>query len=226
MPFEIRSLRQSSRTAIIGAARQVAVKCLEPTRHSLLNCSKLASCGDDYPMASHFSASFANGFCARTKDQPAPVDFQPRHLVAERPSRKIEPLHDGADVTARLQQALFNERAFECVNLLFERKCPAWIAMSARIRQIECLQQIRCTVAKHKLGAQRKSLENDIKAFSILMRNSQADAEPIRAIRLAGDGRIDAECRAVAVTHLSLGLVLAASTYLQRNDTHHPVLER
>jgi hypothetical protein len=42
---------------------------------------------------------------------------------------------------------------------------------------------------------------------------------------LAGDGRIDAECRAAAVTHLSLGLVLAASTHLQRNDSHHPVSE-
>ena len=186
---------------------------------------QLAFRGDDCPMGSYFSVSFANGFCARTMDQLPSVDSQPRHLVAERPPRKIEPLHDGADVAARLQQAVFNERAFECVNLLFERKRLAWIAMSARIRRIKCLQQIRCTVAEHKLRTERQSLENDIKALTVLMRNGQADAEPILACRLARDGRIDAESRAAADTHLSIGLVLAVSTRLQRNDSHHPVLE-
>src|ERR1700704_3781642 len=99
------------------------------------------------------------------------------------------------------------------------------MATPAGLRPIGCLQQIRCTVAKHELRTERKSLQNDIKAFTVGMGKSQPYAEPFLANLLPTMGRIDAERRAAAVTHLSLvccRFTNSAMVFTTRLGGQHP----
>src|SRR5690348_8143230 len=57
-------------------------------------------------------------------DEPAPLEAEPRHFLAQRAPRNVEPLHDGADLAARLLETALDHGALERLDLLGERELP------------------------------------------------------------------------------------------------------
>src|SRR5262249_49970689 len=133
-----------------------------------------------------------------------PVETEPLHLVAQRASRNVEPLHDRADAAAALREAPLEQRALEGVDLLLEGRRPACLAMRLQVRAIG--RRLLCLVgfAQHESWGQRKRLQNYIESLPVLMRKGETDIQQLTAGILPRQTRIDAERRSVALAHWML----------------------
>src|SRR5436305_12604094 len=55
-------------------------------------------------------------------DEAAAIDAQPRHLLAQRPPRDVQPFHDGIDLASGLFKATLDDGTLEGLDLLGQGK--------------------------------------------------------------------------------------------------------